>query len=51
MFGVTYKVIMQSHGLKMKQEKQKTSILTKGQRNSPYLTKKKSGKVEIPTQP
>lgn len=50
MFGVTYKVIMQSHGLKMKQEQQKTSILTKGQRNSPYLTKK-SGKVEIPTQP
>lgn len=29
MFGMTYKVIMQSHGMKMKQEKQKTSILTK----------------------
>lgn len=27
MVGVTYKVIMQSHGMNMKQGKQKTSIL------------------------
>lgn len=29
MFGVTYEVITQSHGMKMKQENQKISSLTK----------------------
>lgn len=51
MFGVTYKVIMQSHGMKMKQEKQKTSILIKAlwAEEQPLSYQKK--RVETPTQP
>lgn len=49
MVGVTYKVIMQSHGMKMKQGKQKTSILIKvlWAEEQPLSYKKKEWKPQL----
>lgn len=49
MVGVTYKIIMQSHGMKMKQGKQKTSILIEvlWAEEQPLSYKKKEWKPQL----